>query len=189
MERGNKMYSSEEKYEVVLKSATDINMSNWQITKTLDTMTMVNNKFVILSIINNLINEGVEKKDIFVTDKSFLISTNYKTYFENGNKFWGKQKDIVKMYSLGRLISMEPNEDIFRMNCLFEFYKKINSITNKYLKCRIRNIYLADSYDILFKESIEQAYEILLEGAKNQVCDVFERHISPDINKKDMIKC
>ena len=36
---------SEEKYEVVLKSATDINMSNWQITKTLDTMTMVNNKF------------------------------------------------------------------------------------------------------------------------------------------------
>lgn len=51
MERGNKMYSSDEKYEVVLKSATHINMSNWQITKTLDTMTMVNNKFVILSII------------------------------------------------------------------------------------------------------------------------------------------
>ena len=41
------MYSSGEKYEVVLKSVTDINMSNWQITKTLDTMTMVNNKFVI----------------------------------------------------------------------------------------------------------------------------------------------
>ena len=181
------MYSSGEKYEVVLKSVTDINMSNWQITKTLDTMTMVNNKFVILSIINNLINEGIDKKDIFVTDKSFLISTNYKTYFENGNEFWGKQKDIVKMYSLGRLISMEPNEDIFKMNCLFEFYKKLNSITNKYLKCRIRSTYLADSYDILFRKSIEQAYEILLEGAKNQVCDVFERHISPDINKKDMI--
>lgn len=56
------MYSSGEKYEVVLKSVTDINMSNWQITKTLDTMTMVNNKFVILSIINNLINEGIDKK-------------------------------------------------------------------------------------------------------------------------------
>lgn len=181
------MYSSDEKYEVVLKSATDINMSNWQITKTLDTMTMVNNKFVILSIINNLINEGVDKKDIFVTDKSFLISTNYKTYFETGNEFWGEQKDIVKMYSLGRLISMEPNEDIFKMNCLFEFYKKLNSVMNKYLKCRIRSTYLADSYNILFRESIEQAYEILLEGAKKQVCDVFERHISPDINKKDMI--
>lgn len=39
--------------------------------------------------------------------------------------FGGKQKDIVKMYSLGRLISMEPNEDIFRRNCLFEFIKKL----------------------------------------------------------------
>lgn len=56
------MYLSSEKYEVILESVTDINMSNWQITKTLNTMTMVNNKFVILSIINNLINEGVDKK-------------------------------------------------------------------------------------------------------------------------------
>ena len=46
------MYTSDEKYEVILNSVADINMSNWQITKTLDTMTMVNNKFVILSIIN-----------------------------------------------------------------------------------------------------------------------------------------
>lgn len=106
------MYSSGEKYEVVLKSVTDINMSNWQITKTLDTMTMVNNKFVILSIINNLINEGIDKKDIFVTDKSFLISTNYKTYFENGNEFWGKQKDIVKMYSFVLYIQVFFHKDI-----------------------------------------------------------------------------
>lgn len=56
------MYTSDEKYEVILNSATDINMSNWQITKTLDTLTMVNNKFVILSIINKLLNEGVNKK-------------------------------------------------------------------------------------------------------------------------------
>ena len=34
----------------------------------------------------------------------------------------------VQKRQLGRLISMEPNEDIFRMNCLFEFYKKLNSI-------------------------------------------------------------
>lgn len=181
------MYSSDEKYEVILKSAADINMSNWQITKTLDTMTMVNNKFVILSIINNLINEGVNKKDIFVTDKSFLISTNYKTYFEKGNRFFGGQNDIVKMYSLGRLISMEPNEDIYKINCLFEFYKKLNSITNKYMKCRIRSIYLSDSFSVLFNGSVEQSYEILLDGVKEQVYDVFERHISPDIKRRDMI--
>lgn len=181
------MYSSDEKYEVILKSVADINMSNWQITRMLDTMTMVNNKFVILSIINNLINEGVNKKDIFVTDKSFMISTNYKTYFENGNQIFGDQKDITKMCNLGRFISMEPNEDICRINCLFEFYKKLNSITNKFLKCRIRSIYLSNSFSVLFNSSLEQAFEILLNGVKEQVFDVFERHISPDIRKRDMI--
>lgn len=181
------MYTSDEKYEVILNSATDINMSNWQITKTLDTLTMVNNKFVILSIINKLLNEGVNKKDIFVTDKSFLISTNYKTYFENGNRIFRSQNDIVKMYSLGRLISMEPNEDIYKINCLFEFYKRLNSITNKYLKCRIRNIYLTESFLVLFNGSVEEAYERLLNGVKEQVYDVFERYISPDIKRRDMI--
>ncbi len=181
------MYLSSEKYEVILESVADINMSNWQITKTLNTMTMVNNKFVILSIINNLINEGVDKKNIFVTDKSFLISTNYKTYFEDGNQFWGNQRDIVKMYSLGRLISMEPNEDIYKINCLFEFFKKLNSIINKYLKCRVRSTYLAKSFSILFKDSIEQAYEVLLTGVKEQVYNVFERHISPDIKRRETI--
>lgn len=181
------MYSSDEKYEVVLESAADINMSNWQITKTLDTMTMVNNKFVILSSINSLINKGVNKKDIFVTDKSFLISTNYKTYFAKDNRFFGDQNDIAKMYSLGRLISMEPNEDIYRINCLFEFYKKLNSIMNKYFKCRIRSLYLANSFSVLFNSSVELAYEILLNGVKEQVYDIFERHISPNIKKRDMI--
>lgn len=181
------MYSSNEKFEVVLKSVADINLSNWQITKILDTMTMVNNKFVILTIINNLINMGVNKKDIFVTDKSFLISTNYKTYFEKGDKFFGNPKEIVKMYSLGRLISMEPNEDIYRINCLFEFYKKLNSIMNKYLKCRIRSIYLTDSFSVLFDNSVEQAYDILLDGVKEQIDDVFERHLWPDIKKRDRI--
>lgn len=75
------MYSNEETYEVTLNSVSDINMSNWQITRTLDTITMVNNKFVILALVNDLISKGVEKKNIFVTDKSFLISTNYRTYY------------------------------------------------------------------------------------------------------------
>lgn len=181
------MFSSDKKYEVILKSAADISMSNWQITRMLDTMTMVNNKFVILSNINSLINEGVNKKDIFVTDKSFLISTNYKTYFEKGTGFTGYKKDVVKMYSLGRFISMEPNEDIYRINCLFSFYKSLNSITNKYLKCRIRSDYLSESFFVLFNKSVERAYEILLDGAREQVFDVFERHISPDIERRDMI--
>lgn len=177
------MYSNNDKYEIILRSASDVNMSNWQITKTLDTMTMVNNKFSILSTINKMISEGIDKKDIFVTDKSFLISTNYKTYFNKGNIFKGDEYGVIKMYSLGRLISMEPNEDIFKINCLFEMYKKLNSITNKHLKCRIRNIYLSKAFSTLFSENLDAAYEVLTEGTKNQINNIFERHLSPDYTR------
>ena len=95
------MYSNDKTYEVTLKSTADINMSNWQITKTVDTMTMVNNKFVILAEINRLLENGVDKKNIFVTDRSFLISTSYKTYFEEGNVLSARQ-DVLKLCGLGR---------------------------------------------------------------------------------------
>lgn len=173
------MYSNEETYEVTLNSVADINMSNWQITKTLDTITMVNNKFVILALVNDLISKGVEKKNIFVTDKSFLISTNYRTYYEKGNVFCG-ENDAVKMYSLGKFISMEPNEDISKINSLFELYQKLNSIVNKHLRSRIRNEYLANAYLALFDYDIEYAYNILADGVKQQVNLIFERYLSPD---------
>ena len=72
------MFSNDKTYEVTLESTADINMSNWQITKTVDLMTMVNNKFVILSEINRLLEHGADKKNIFIADRSFLISTSYK---------------------------------------------------------------------------------------------------------------
>lgn len=163
------MFSNDKTYEVTLRSASDINLSNWQITKTVDTMTMVNNKFVILSEINKLLEKGVDKKNIFVTDRSFLISTSYKTYFETGNVLSPGRQDVLKMCSLGRFYTMEPNEDIYKINCLFELYKKLNSIVNNYLKCRIWSVYLAESFSVLFQDSLEQACETLLEGVLEQV--------------------
>ena len=158
-------------------------MSNWQITKTVDTMTMVNNKFVILSEINKLLENGVDKKNIFVTDRSFLISTSYKTYFEKGNLLSASQRDVLKMCSLGRFYTMEPNEDICKINCLFELYKKLNSIVNNYLKCRIRSFYLADSFSVLFQGSLEQACDALLEGVLDQVWERIKRASADEMEK------
>ena len=120
------MFGKEEKYEVHIKSMTDVNMSNWQITNMLDTLTMVNNKFDVLSNIVELLNAGVSKQNIFVTNKSFLFSTNYKTYFDKGSifteddmafpemKIRGKDKDhpcknitIENIYFNGRKLSKD----------------------------------------------------------------------------------
>ncbi|EOT23390.1 hypothetical protein C805_03051 [Eubacterium sp. 14-2] len=169
------MYTNDKTYEVILTSVADISMSNWQITKTVDMMTMVNNKFAILSKINKLLENGVNKKDIFVADRSFLISTSYRTYFEKGDTFFGSPQDVLKMCSLGRFYTMEPNEDICKINCLFGLHKKLNSILNNNLKCRIRSAYLAESFSVLFQKSLDQACEVLLDGVLEQVWEKFER--------------
>lgn len=177
------MFSNDKTYEVTLESTADINMSNWQITKTVDLMTMVNNKFVILSEINRLLEHGADKKNIFIADRSFLISTSYKTYFEEGNMLSANRWDILKMCSLGRLYTMEPNEDIFKINCLFEFYKKINSIVNHNLRCRVRGRYLAESFSVLFQESLETAFESLLDGVLEQVWERIKRAGADEMEK------
>jgi hypothetical protein len=162
-------------------------MSNWQITYTIDTLTTVNNKFDVLNKVNDLINQGISKKNIFVTDKSFLISTNYKTYFEKGDILDNTSSMITKVASIGRIITMEYNEDVVKINSLIEYYKKLNSIMNESLRCRLRGKYLSESYSLLFRNSLAEAYESLTKGAQQQITDIFEKYLSPDYKKMNRL--
>lgn len=176
------MFSSNETCELTIRSIENYNMSNWQITHTVDTLTTVNNKFDVLNKVNDLIINGTHKKDIFITDKSFLISTNYKTYFDKGNILKCDSYSITKVANIGKIITMEYNEEIAKINSLFAYYKSVNSMVNRGLKCRIRGNILADSYKILFDKKLDEAYLELSKGAKQQVSDVYERFLNPDIN-------
>lgn len=176
------MFSNNETYELTIHSVDNYNMSNWQITHTVDTLTTVNNKFDVLNKVNDLIIEGTPKKNIFITDKSFLISTNYKTYFDKGNVLKCDSSSITKVANIGKIITMEYNKEVAKINSLFAYYKSINSIVNGGLKCRIRGNILSDSYGILFHENLDKAYLELTKGAKQQVNDVYERFLNPDIN-------
>ncbi len=173
--------------ELKVHSVNDINMSNWQITYTIDMLTTVNNKFDVLSKINDLINQGIKKSNIFVTDKSFLISTNYKTYFEKGDILKNTPNMIIKIASIGRMITMEYNEDMVKINCLIAYYKRLNSIMNDNLGCRLRGQYLSESYTRIFNGNLEIAYATITQGAKQQVSDIFERYLSPDYKKMNRI--
>ena len=136
------MISKKDECIVYIRNNASVNMSNWQITHTVDTLTMVNNKFDVLDKINMLINQGIDKQNIFVTDKSFLISTNYKTYFANGSFISNAGADIVKAANIGRIITMEYNSEISNINSLFEYYKKISSLVSRNYRCRLKSSFL-----------------------------------------------
>lgn len=177
------MYSKDNICELQIESVDRYNMSNWQITHTVDTLTTVNNKFDVLSKVNDLLNRGVKKKNIFVTDKSFLISTNYRTYFEKGDVLKYTPDMIVKIANIGRIITMEENEDIVKINCLMSYYKRINSLLNNSLKCRLRGTFLSESYSRVFNKNLNEAYDYMTNGAQEQIRDIYGKFISPNYGK------
>ncbi len=181
------MYLKDDICELEIKSVDKNNMSNWQITHTVDTLTTVNNKFDVLHKVNDLLNQGVKKKNIFVTDKSFLISTNYKTYFEKGDVLKYTSDMIVKIANIGRIITMEENEDIVKINCLMSYYKRINSLLNNSLKCRLRGVYLSESYRRLFNKNLKESYDYLTNAAQEQIRDMYGRFLSPDYIKMNKL--
>lgn len=181
------MITKKEECIVDIRNNAAVNMSNWQITHTVDTLTTVNNKFDVLDKINALINQGVSKNNIFVTDKSFLISTNYKTYFENGNIISNYGTEIIKAANIGKIITMEYNSEISNINSLFEYYKRISSIIAQNHRCRLRSTILSEAYDILGYHDVNRACEILRDGAIEQVAEIYERYIQPDYQKRDSL--
>ena len=181
------MITKENRCNIDIRSNEKNNMSNWQITYTVDTLTMVNNKFDVLDKINALINQGVDKRNIFVTDKSFLISTNYKTYFENGNVINNDGTAIIKAANIGKIITMEYNSDISHINALFEYYKKVSSLINQTHKLRLKSLYLSVAYDTLRYSDIDKAFEVLRDGAIEQVIEIYDRYLNPDYQKRETL--
>lgn len=176
-------------YNLIIRNTNDINMSNWQITHTVNTLTTVNNKFDILKRLNTYINLGIERKNIFIIDKSYLFTINYSTYFggQNINQGQAQNVDIEKIYNMGKLVSMECNEDIKNINILFEVNKKIGSILNRHFRCRLSKSYLNNAYKMLFEEGVSQAIDILYEGATEQISEIFARRIEPDYANMQII--
>lgn len=178
-------------YNLEIHNINDINMSTWQITHTVNTLTTVNNKFDILKRLNVYINSGIKKSNIFIMDKSYLFNTNYCSYFKmlGEDKNQAQKIEIDKIYNMGKIISMECNDEIKNINILFEINRKLSSILNLHFKCRLNKKYLMDSYFTLFEKDLNGAIDCLYEGAEEQICNIFERRINPDyVNMQKIIE-
>jgi hypothetical protein len=58
---------------------------------------------------------------------------------------------------------------------------------NESMRCRLRGKYLSESYSILFRNSLAEAYENLTKGAQQQITDIFEKYLSPDYKKMNRL--
>ena len=176
------------KYNLEIYNNDTCNMSNWQITHTVNTLTTVNNKFEILKKLNNYINMNIEEKDIFIIDKSYSFNTNYKTYFSSNAIFEEKQfLDIYKISNMGNIYTLGLNEDIVSINILIEVYRKFNSIVNKNLKNRLNKNLLIEAYNMIFTRGLDSAINYLKVETINYLLEMLNKRKAIKANEKEKV--
>lgn len=88
---------------------------------------------------------------------------------------------------MGKIITLQKNDEIVKINVLFDYYKKLNSELNGQLKCRLKQSYLLKAYNLLFETDLDKAVMTIINGAIEQVQEIYERRISPDYNEMNRL--
>ena len=101
--------------------------------------------YAALNTIALAINQGIEKKDIFVLDKAYKLNGKYKDFSEIDLNTLA----INSVYAIGKPVSMEPNQDLVEIKYLFESLHKVNKILYRFAKKRITKEDRLEAYNVL----------------------------------------
>ncbi len=110
------------KTEVGLVRKSDTQLSGWELGNFLSKMSIYTYKFELINTISLALQNGIDPKNIVILDHSFELNTSYSDL----NYVYLSSRDILQIYNIGRPISLFPNNEIFKLNILFEFIYKIN---------------------------------------------------------------
>ena len=124
---------------------TEERLNPWEITNFVSRVSTYMYKIEILNTIALAINQGIEKKDIFVLDKAYKLNGKYKDFSEIDLNTLA----INSVYAIGKPVGMEPNQDLVEIKYLFESLHKVNKILYRFAKKRITKEDRLEAYNVL----------------------------------------
>ncbi len=142
-------------------------LSPWEITNFISRVSTYMYKIEILNTIALAINQGIEKKNIFVLDKAYKLNGKYKDISE----IHLNTLAINSVYAIGKPVSMEPNQDLVEMKYLFESLYRVNKILYRFAKKRITKEDRLEVYNVLKQKGFLPALNFISDKAKNKVGD------------------
>lgn len=108
-------------------------LNPWEITNFVSRVSTYMYKIEILNTIALAVEQGIEKKNIFVLDKAYKLNGKYKDF----SVIDLNTLAINNVYAIGKPVSMEPNQDLIEIRYLFESLYRINKILYRFGKRRI----------------------------------------------------
>lgn len=155
---------SDERIRIKFLRKSEKRLNPWEITNFISRVTTCMYKIEILNTIAMAINQGVEKKNIFVLDKAYKLNGNYKNFSEISLNTLA----MNRVYAIGKPISMEPNRDLIEMKYLFECLYNVNKILYQFAKKRITNDDRLEAYNILKQKDFVSALNFIANTAERK---------------------
>ncbi|MFW3441990.1 hypothetical protein ACN9J6_10705, partial [Aliarcobacter butzleri] len=112
----------DKKIEFTLKQEVEKKLSPWELSSFINNFNTYYYKNELLNTIAIALNNGISAENIIIFDESFKLNRIY-------NKFVNislKDKNIKYLYTLGKPVSLFPNENIFIINLIFKYFRNIN---------------------------------------------------------------
>lgn len=155
-------------------------LNPWEITNFVSRVSTYMYKIEILNTIALAINQGIEKKNIFVLDKAYKLNGKYKDFSEiNLNTL-----AINSVYAIGKPVSMEPNQDLAEIKFLFESLHKVNKILYRFAKKRIIKEDRLEAYIVLKQKGFLFALNFIIDKAKDKVGDEEGLNVSKNVENE-----
>lgn len=110
-----------EKYEIILKQKKDVYTSGWEISSFVNRFSTYYYKLDLLFNLKQLIESGIEAKNIIILHESFKINMKYN-YLDEVEL---DDKNLNRIFNIGIPVSLEINERILKQKYAHLFNERI----------------------------------------------------------------
>lgn len=152
-------------------------LNPWEITNFVSRVSTYMYKIEMLNTIALAINQGIEKKNIFVLDRAYKLNGNYKDFSEIDLNTLA----INRVYAIGKPVSMEPNQDLVEIKYLFESLYRVNKILYRFARKRITKEDRLDAYSVLKQKGFSTALNFIIDKAKKKLNDEERLNVSKNV--------
>lgn len=139
--------------KITYERAAERRMNPWEISNFVNRITTHMYKIEVLNTIAAAVNNGVQKKNIFVLDRAYRLNEDYTgcARLDLGTAA------LNKVYAMGKPEGMEPNEDLITLNLLFGLLYDANQLLRANRAWQISGWHRMDIYRCLTEQGFWEA--------------------------------
>lgn len=162
-------------------------LSPWEISKFLNNFNTYYYKAEVFNTIGIALNNGIKPENILILDESFKVDHQYLKI----NQIDCKSENLQYLYTIGKPISLFPNQEIIFLNSLFKHFRFLNealyqsSVKSLSLKKLFIyfNAYLGEDKELLFILLKEDTNELISKSSNKDKKDQAYHKINTIIAK------